>query len=95
MKKNPQNDATHLKHSIIKLLLIMKLSFIFIVANVLAAYATGYSQGTKLSLDMKDVSLKQVLSEIEIQTELSFIYKSDLVNPEQKVDIQATDASIE
>ena len=95
MKKNPQNDATHLKYSIIKLLLIMKLSFIFIVANVLAAYATGYSQGTKLSLDMKDVSLKQVLSEIEIQTELSFIYKSDLVNPEQKVDIQATDASIE
>lgn len=95
MKKNPQNDAKHPDYSILKLLLIMKLSFILVLVNVLAVTATGYSQDTRLSLDMKDVSLKQVLSEIETQTDLSFIFKSDLVNPEQKVDIQASDASIE
>jgi TonB-linked SusC/RagA family outer membrane protein len=95
MKKNPQNGAMYTKYSILKLLLIMKLSFILILVNFLAASANGFSQGAKLSLDMKDASLKQVLSEIETQTELSFIYKSDLVNPDQLVNIQASDASIE
>jgi len=95
MKKNPQNDAIRQKYSILKLLLIMKLSFFLLMVNILAATAAGYSQGSKLSLDMKDVTLKQVLSEIETQTELSFIYKSDLVNPDQRVDIRASDASIE
>ncbi|HJZ38758.1 MAG TPA: TonB-dependent receptor [Bacteroidales bacterium] len=73
----------------------MKLTFLLLAANILAVSATGYSQATRLSLDLKDATLKQVLSEIEGQTELSFIYKSDLVNPDQKVDIQASDASIE
>ncbi len=95
MKKNPQNDAMHPNIGVLKLLLIMKLSFILVMVNILAVTANGYSQAARLSLDMKDASLKQVLSEIETQTDLSFIYKSDLVNPDQKVDIQASDASIE
>jgi len=95
MKKNEQTNAIQRKTSILKLLLIMKLIFLLVVLNVLAASATGYSQSAKLSLDLKDVTLKQVLSEIETQTELSFIYKSDLINPDQIVNFQASDASIE
>ncbi len=95
MKKNEQTDAINPKTGITKLLLIMKLSFFLVMVNILAVTAAGYSQTTKLSLDLKDVTLKQVLTEIEAQTDLSFIYKSDLVNPDQKVDIQASDASIE
>ena len=95
MKKIEQTKAITLNNSTLKLLLIMKLTFILVTLNILAASATGYSQATRLSLDLKDVTLKQVLSEIENQTELSFIYKSDLVNPDQKVDIQTSDASIE
>jgi TonB-linked SusC/RagA family outer membrane protein len=95
MKKNEQTDARWRKSGILKLLLIMKLTFLLVILNILTASATGYSQDTRLSLDLKDVTLKQVLSEIENQTELSFIYKSDLVNPNQKVDIQASGASVE
>ena len=95
MKKTGQTHAINTKTGIYKILLIMKLTFFLVMVNLLAVNATGYSQATRLSLDLKDATLKQVLTEIEAQTELSFIYKSDLVNPEQKVDIQATDASIE
>lgn len=95
MKKIEQTDAYSPNISILKLLLIMKLTLLMVMVNILAVSATGYSQATRLSLDLKDATLKQVLTEIEAQTELSFIYKSDLVNPDQKIDIQATDASIE
>jgi TonB-dependent starch-binding outer membrane protein SusC len=95
MKKIGQCGAISPKNSILKLLLIMKLTLLLVTLNILAASATGYSQGARLSLDLKDATLKQVLSEIETQTDLSFIYKSDLVNPDQKVNIQAEDASIE
>ncbi len=95
MKKNEQTDAISPKSSILKLLLIMKLTFFMVMVNIMAVTAAGYSQTTTLSLDLKDATLKQVLTEIEAQTNLSFIYKSDLVNPDQKVDIQASDASIE
>lgn len=95
MKKTGQTYVINTKTGIYKILLIMKLTFFLVMVNLLAVNATGYSQTTKLSLDLKDATLKQVLTEIEAQTELSFIYKSDLVDPDQKVDIQATDASIE
>jgi TonB-linked SusC/RagA family outer membrane protein len=95
MKKNEQTSAINPKSSILKLLLIMKLTVFMVMINIMAVTAAGYSQVTKLSLDLKDATLKQVLTEIEAQTELSFIYKSNLVDPDQKVDIQAKDASIE
>lgn len=95
MKKNEQTDAINPKIGITKLLLIMKLSFFLVMVNILAVTAAGYSQTAKVSLDLKDATLKQVLTEIEAQTDLSFIYKSDLVDPDQKVDIQTSDTSIE
>ncbi|HLO57773.1 MAG TPA: TonB-dependent receptor [Bacteroidales bacterium] len=73
----------------------MKLTFFMVMVNILAATAAGYSQTAKVSLDLKNATLKEVLTEIEAQTDLSFIYKSDLVDAEQKVDIQTSDASIE
>lgn len=94
MKKSEQNYAINLK-TCIKLLRIMKLTYFMLMLNILAASAAGYSQTAKVSLDLKEASLKEVLTEIEAQTDLSFIYKSNLVDAEQKVDIQATDASIE
>src|SRR5512133_2151833 len=95
MKKNEQKNAINLKTGINKLLLIMKLTFFMVMVNIFAASAAGYSQTAKVNLDLRDATLKEVLTEIEAQTNLSFIYKSDLVDPEQKVDIQASDASIE
>ena len=43
----------------------MKGTFFLVMVNLLAVNATGYSQTTKLSLDLKDATLKHVLTEIE------------------------------
>jgi TonB-linked SusC/RagA family outer membrane protein len=94
--KKAQINALFSTKSIKKILLIMKLTYLFAFINVLAvSAAAGYSQGSRLTLDMKDATIKEVLSEIENQTELSFIYKSDLINPEKKVNISVSDATIE
>lgn len=95
MKKNELNEPYIQKYSILKLLLIMKLIFLFAAINVFALSATGFSQPVNLNIDLKDVTVKEVLNEIERQTELSFIYKSDLINPDHKVTIKASDASVQ
>ncbi len=46
-----------------------------------------YSQNTKISLNMKDASVKSVLSKIEEISEFYFLYNSKLINVERKVDI--------
>jgi TonB-linked SusC/RagA family outer membrane protein len=93
--KKAQINALFSTKSIKKILLIMKLTYLFAFINVLAVSATGYSQGSRLTLDMKDATIKEVLSEIENQTELSFIYKSDIINPDKKVNISVSDATVE
>ncbi|MCK7536462.1 MAG: STN domain-containing protein [Marinilabiliales bacterium] len=95
MKKN--QDAEHPLHQfrILKLLLIMKISFFLLAINVFAISAATFGQGTKLSIDMKNVTVKEVLNEIERQTDLSFIYQSDLINPNKKVSVTASEASVE
>jgi iron complex outermembrane receptor protein len=95
MKKNRLTDVIIKSPGITKLFLIMKLTFLLSVICVFTVSASGYSQNTKLSLDLKDVTLKEALEDIESQTEFSFIYKSDLINPSQKVDIQVTGVRIE
>jgi TonB-linked SusC/RagA family outer membrane protein len=93
MKKNELTDADLWKKGISKLLLIMRLTFVLSVISIWAVTASGYSQA-KLSLDLKNATLKEVFSKIESQTSLSFLYKSDVVNPNERVTIQAEEASV-
>ncbi|HEX3009433.1 MAG TPA: TonB-dependent receptor [Bacteroidales bacterium] len=94
MKKNELTDAGYWEKSIGKLLLIMKITLLLAVINILGVYATGYSQSTKLSLDLRNAKLKEVFTQIESQTSLSFLYKSDVVNTEELVSIKANDVSV-
>jgi hypothetical protein len=56
---------------------------------MIAISAKCYAQETKLSLNMQRVSFYEVFSEIEKQTEFVFIYKSDDINRNPKISIQA------
>ena len=60
-----------------KLLIVMKLSIFVLCLSVFSAFATEtYSQSTKLSLSLADVSINTVLKHIEDQSEfVSFIQK--------------------
>ncbi len=94
MKKNELTDACLFKKGIRKLLLTMKITFFLTMINILTVFATGYSQSAKLTLDLKNATLKEVFSQIEAQTSLSFLYKSDVVNPNERVSIQINEASV-
>lgn len=66
----------------------MKLFVIIIcLSSFMAAPSSSYSQDTKLSLNVTNTSIKQVLTEIEESSEFFFVYNNNLVNVEKKVSI--------
>ncbi|WP_158867889.1 TonB-dependent receptor [Maribellus comscasis] len=73
----------------------MKLVVFFICFSVLSAFATEtYSQKTKLTLDLKNSSIKEVLKEIENSSEFYFLYNNKLIDVEKKVDVNVNNESI-
>lgn len=76
-----------------KTLLVMKLSVVFLFLLCLQASATGKAQ--KISLSKKDISLKQVFSEIERQSGYHFFYKEKLLSPEVKTSLDIKGASLD
>ena len=53
-----------------------------------ASASTLYSQSARISLDMRNASVEQVLQEIEESSEFYFMYNSKLVNVDRKVNIK-------
>ena len=71
-----------------KMFLIMKLFVLIICLSSFAAIPVStYSQDTKLSLSVANTSIKQVLTEIEENSEFYFVYNNNLVNVERKVSL--------
>ena len=68
-----------------KILSIMKLTVVFLIAFSLQISASVYSQTTKLSLNVQNQSIKDVLYLIENQTDFRFIYESGKINLDKKV----------
>ncbi len=78
-----------------KLLLVMKLTAFLFVVFTMQVTATVYSQNKKLSLNMQGNSIKEVLQQIEAQSEYRFIYENEKVNLDTKVNIRVTDEVVE
>ena len=77
----------------VKILLIMKLTTIFMLATCLQLAARGYGQ--KITLSQSNVSLKAVFRAIEKQTDYQFFYKDKLLKETKNVSIKVSNASIE
>lgn len=70
-----------------KILKIMRNALLLLFFTALQTFAyNSYSQNTLLSLDKSQVSVKNVLYELENQSEFFFLYNSKLVNDNRKVD---------
>jgi TonB-linked SusC/RagA family outer membrane protein len=78
-----------------KLLLIMKLTFLLTVVCFLQTSATVYSQATKFSFELKNQRIKDVLREIEENSEFRFFYQREQVDVEQKVNLNISDKTVE
>jgi TonB-linked SusC/RagA family outer membrane protein len=73
-----------------KFILTMKISvflLFFSFMNILAA--PTYSQATKISLHLKDVTVEEVLSKIEDESEFYFLFNQKLIDVNRKLDIDA------
>jgi len=78
-----------------KLLLTMRLVLFILTTTTLSLFATGtYSQNARVSIDMKNSSVRDVLSSIEKSSEFFFIYNNELIDVERKVDINAENQKI-
>lgn len=94
MKKNwilRSNLRPHIK----KLLRIMKLTFVFVIVLSLSVSATVYSQQAKLSLNLTNVTVREVLNQIEENSKFKFLLQDERLNIEQRVSLQANNQNVE
>lgn len=79
-----------------KTFLIMRISLFLILFSALQVWAgLSYSQSTRLSLNMKNSTVKDVLNQIEEQSEFYFLYNNQLINVDRKVSLQVQNEKIE
>ncbi len=78
-----------------EILLKMKLTaLLFLIGFVHVFAAKTYAQSTKLNMELKDVSIVEVLKAIENQSEFYFVYNNESINLNRKISINAKDRSI-
>lgn len=96
MKKKPRNTSGGWRSVFPRFDLKMKLSLLFLLTVFLQLQAgTGYSQKTKITLDIDKASLFEVIDKIESVTAFKFFYSKDELDLNKKVTVQVNKQSIE
>jgi len=94
-KKTCSNRKEPEKWFFRKLLLIMKLTMLFILMTFGQLLAVqSYSQTTRLNLNLRGATIEEVISNIEKTTDFYFLYNKKIVDVERKVDIAAENKKI-
>ncbi len=78
-----------------KIILTMKLTFVLLLLSVLQLTASVYSQNSKLSLDLQNRTVKEVLQKIEEQSEFRFFYNEQFVDLNRKVSVSIENKKVE
>ncbi|WP_346857415.1 TonB-dependent receptor [uncultured Draconibacterium sp.] len=73
----------------------MKLTILFLMLGLMHVTASVYSQTTKLTLDLNNKRVVEVLDEIEKQSEFRFAYSSELIDMDRRVSVNLNDKKIE
>jgi len=67
----------------------MKISVFLFLTGIISIYAgNSYSQTTRLSLDLRETTVGEVLTNIENQSEFCFLYSNKLVDVNRKVNLR-------
>lgn len=81
---------------ILKALMWMKLTYLFILLGALQTFATvTYSQTASMSVKIENAKVKDVLQRIEEQSDYYFLYSSKLVDVERRVDLNVKNVKVE
>lgn len=73
----------------------MKLSVILCFLGMLQVSASVFSQNPKVSFSYKDQTIKEVLNDIEKNTEFRFFYNEDFIDMNRKVTMEGSNQSVE
>ncbi|MDD4189885.1 MAG: TonB-dependent receptor [Mangrovibacterium sp.] len=74
----------------------MKLTFLLILVSMFSVFANKtYSQSKMLNLHMEKATVRDVLSEIEDQSQFNFMYSSEIIDVNRLVSINIQDAKID
>lgn len=93
-KNNLSSDVFKKKTSLSHFLLIMRTTIILLFSCVFISLAeSGYTQNAKVTINKSNVNLKEVLNEIENQTDYLFIYNNE-VNTNRDVSVNTNDESV-
>ena len=77
-----------------KILLIMKLKIFFLLVSLGTLQAAGYSQDSRFNLKKNDVSLTEVLQELQQQSEYRFFYQKDIFQQADRVNVDMKNVSL-
>ncbi|HZL10332.1 MAG TPA: SusC/RagA family TonB-linked outer membrane protein [Prolixibacteraceae bacterium] len=96
MKKKFVNDSGGISMSLLKKnLLKMKLTILCLLLGLVQLMANeGFSQSTRLTLNLKETKVEDVLMKIEEQSNLYFIYNRDVVDVNRIVNISCTNQAV-
>ena len=83
-----------LKHyHLLKFFKVMRLTFLFFIIALVQVAATGYSQS--INLDVNNMEIRQVIKNIEQQSDYRFFYTDGLTDLSRRVDLNLTNQPIE
>lgn len=94
MKNNPNLTLPYICGVNKKTLRTMKLLVVCLILSVFNAAGSVYSQKT-FNLNYENVSVGEVLREIESTSNYKFLYRTDFVDLNRKVNLQVTDTQVE
>ncbi len=74
---------------------IMRIVFILIFGFSVMVSAETYSQTTRMDVNLKNTSIRNVIDYVENNSKFIFLYKNEDFNIDKKVDLNLTDATID
>ena len=77
-----------------QLFLAMKLTTLLLFLTFMQVYAKGYGQG-KISLRLQEISIRQLLKEVEKQTDYRFVYHNEALPENKKLTVNVKDAELD
>ena len=97
MEKNEKMVGSAGFHpTLTQLIRIMKLTLFLLFFTISQIFAVStYSQATRLSLDLKNAAVKDVLLEIENNSEFYFLYSNKLIDAERKVNVNVKNKRVD
>lgn len=82
--KKKRDDSAFLS---LKTTRIMKITAIFILAGILQVSAVTYAQEHRISVEVKNGTFYEVVSQIEKQSKFMFFYKSEEIDNNQRINL--------